>query len=226
MSYGSLSMRDEDLRRRLAQNAGRAPARRAPAQPVARAVPVPAAAAPAAKPVADSASSKSSWKMVIIGVSLLVLASLAGGGVFWWRSQHKGHTLAATTNPLAQQLSSLVSIPVYAPLNLPAGYTYNDDAKAVKSTIMYFSVTGPGNQKFYISEQPIPPNFNFEGFAKKYLNPSNFSSDAGNGAAGTLANQLVGSIQTNKNTWIIINSPASNSLTELETVARSLELTK
>lgn len=130
-----------------------------------------------------------------------------------------------TASTTIQPAGKLVSIPVYYPRNLPAGYSYNGNARALKSDILYFSVTGPGQQVFHITQQPIPPSFDFTAFDKKFLNPATFNSDAGSAIAGQAGANLIGSVQTNKNTWIIINSVASNSPTELEVVIRSLELT-
>lgn len=211
------------MRNRIGRNvAGRALAsvRRAPNATTAAIAP--ARGEPAEQPrQAIRPSKKLPVNIAIATVAVFVLGLVSGGILWHIRAHSKTATLADSTSNFPA-----LSIPTYYAQNLPAGYTYNNDPKKVKSTIMYFSVMGPNNQRFYVSQQPVPPNFDFNGFAKKFLNPTTFSSDAGLGAAGQLGNQLVGSIQTNKNTWIIINSPAANSLTELETVARSLEPTK
>jgi len=151
---------------------------------------------------------------------VIAVLGLAGAGYAYFRPSHP----PKKSTPLGQSISQLVSIPAYYPQNLPSGYSYNNDARTIKTNVLYLSVTGPGKQTFYITQQSVPASFDFVGFDKKFLNPDNFSSDAGSAIAGQVGANLIGSIQTNKNTWIIINSAGTNSLTELETVARSFEL--
>lgn len=119
-----------------------------------------------------------------------------------------------------------VSIPVYYPKNLPTGFTYNNDAKALKPDVLYYSIKGPGSQNFYVTQQAIPANFDFAAFNKKFLKPDSFSTEAGTATAGVAGPSLVGSIRTTKNTWIIINSLDTSVLPQLETVARSLQLAR
>jgi hypothetical protein len=159
------------------------------------------------------------WLAALLAV---VVVGLAGGAVYlrFWQSA------SAQPNAVRQLHEQGVSIAIYYPQQLPAGYTYNNDAKMVKSTIFYFSVTGPNRQLFYVSQQPVPSNFDFDGFSKKFLNPDSFSTDAGSAVVGQAGASLVGSIRTNKNTWILINTAAVNSLSQLEVIARSLELTR
>lgn len=152
----------------------------------------------------------------ILAATAIVLVIV---GYWLFKPSHK-HNPSTT---LGQSIAKLVSIPAYYPQNLPNGYTYNKDAKAIKVNVLYFSVTGPGNQTFYVSQQSVPASFDFVGFDKKFLNPDNFSTDAGSTIAGQVGANMIGSVLTDKNTWIIINTGSTSSLTELETVARSLE---
>lgn len=142
-----------------------------------------------------------------------------------------GYALSNSTNSSPTQkkylnptISSQLTIPVYMPLGLPFGYIVNDDIKTLKFNILYFTVTGPGNQRYSITEEAIPPNFDFSSFTKKFLNPEVFTTNIGTVTAGVVGANLIGSIQTNKNTWILINAISTNSLAQLETIARSFEL--
>lgn len=160
--------------------------------------------------------------VVVIGVLAAGTILLLGNG----RSNKPGSSASvsisgATSVPAAKD--NEVKISVYTPKNLPSGYTYNNDGKVLKANVYYFSVTGPGNQLFYVTQQPIPPNFDFVSFNKKFLDLQTFTSDAGTGTSGIAGTSLIGSIQTNKNTWILINSASASSQTELQTIARSLE---
>jgi len=170
-------------------------------------------------PVARLSVGKQFKKGLLPAAIVIVVVVLTVVGYFLFKPSHKPNPSTA----LGQSIAKLVSIPAYYPQNLPAGYTYNNDARTIKANVLYFSVTGPGSQAFYVTQQPVPASFDFVGFDKKFLNPENFSTDAGSSIAGPVGANLIGSILTNKNTWIIINSQGTNSLTELETVVRSLE---
>ena len=174
------------------------------------------------RPVSRKPKSNRSIKkpLFIITVLLVALGLSAGGFTFYESKQSKSDK----TNVLGQATQS-VTIPLYYPKNLPNGYTDNNDSLAIKQNVFYSSVTGPNNTKFYITQQPIPDNFNFVDFSKKFLNPDTFSSDAGQVVAGQVGSNTIGSIKTNKNTWILINSIGTNSLDGLEVAARSLEPT-
>jgi hypothetical protein len=171
---------------------------------------------------------------VLVAAGAFVIGShRAGGAVFGSGAGNSGavglaggagnravadNSVSATANA-----SKLVPIPTFFPKNLPAGYSYGNDAKALKPNILYYSVRGPKKQAFYITQQPLPANFDFAGFKKKFLNPDNFSTGIGDAMAGPAGSNLLGSIRTNKNTWIIINSSDITAQDPLEAVMRSLQ---
>lgn len=160
-------------------------------------------------------------KPVLTALIIVGVIGLAGAAYAYFRPSHPKPSQAAASIQLNGQQ---ISIPVYYPHNLPSGYTYNNDPKLLKTNVLYFSVTGPGKQTYYVTQQAIPASFDFTAFNKKFLNPDNFSSDAGTVTAGGVGANMIASIRTNKNTWIIINASATSPLTELETVIRSFEL--
>jgi hypothetical protein len=221
-------MSDEELRTRFATRTARARATR-PTRRVVRTgrtkPPAPSHSLPDEGQQQQSSPAKPSrsWRLSLPRVPSPVIAAVVLGIAVIGGYFLLHRPTPVVTDPAAQAAARLVSIPVYYPQNLPAGYTYNNDAKTIQANILYFSITGPGNQTFYVTQQSIPPNFDFSTFNEKFLNPDNFSSDAGSVIAGPVGGNLIGSVQTDKNTWIIINSPGTNSQTELETVVRSLE---
>jgi hypothetical protein len=151
--------------------------------------------------------------LIIIGV-----LGLAAGSYAYFKPKH---AQPGKPGVLAASNGRQVSIPVYYPRNLPGGYTYNNDPKVLKANVLYFSVSGPGKQMFYVTQQPIPATFDFTAFNKKFLNPDNFSTGSGTVTAGQVGANMLASIRTDKNTWIIVNSSGTTPLTELEAVARS-----
>lgn len=184
-------------------------------------VPVPAAAPQTRRhPISVILAGKRPKRAALTVLVIIVVLGIGGAGYAYFKPNH---AKPAKTGLFGQSIRQQVSIPLYYPQNLPGGYSYNNDARTIKANVLYLSVTGPGKQVFYITQQAVPASFDFVGFDKKFLNPDNFSTDAGSAIAGQVGANLIGSIQTNKNTWIIINSAGTNSLTELETAARSFE---
>lgn len=152
----------------------------------------------------------------------LAIILVAVSGVY--HLSHKPKPTNDIKSVLAESTQNQTTIPIFVPSALPKGYKYNNDFKQIKNDIYYFSVSGPSGKKFYITQQPIPAKFDFVGFNNKFLNPDNFNTDAGTVTAGPSGADLLASLRTTKNTWIIVNaqdtSPAN--LSQLESVVRSL----
>ncbi len=116
------------------------------------------------------------------------------------------------------------TIAFYTPKNLPKEYTYNNDVQLLKKDVYYYTVNGPNDTVFHVTQQLIPEGFDFTAFNKKFLSPDTFSSEAGTTTIGQAGSTFLASIRTNKNTWIIVNAPTITSPTVLEAVSRSLAL--
>jgi hypothetical protein len=166
-----------------------------------------------------------SKKALIIGSCSVAILGISLGGFFVLKPQKKqALTLPTVSQSKAPTVPQSSSIAVYVPRNLPSGYTYNNDQKMIKTNVYYSSINGPKGEIFYITQQPIPTDFDFTAFNKKFLNPDTFNSNAGTATVGLAGTSFIASVRTNKNSWIIINSPASKSAGSLEAVVRSLTI--
>lgn len=163
--------------------------------------------------------SKKLIRLTVIAISVILLGL---GGYYLWSSTQKEP--AKKTSSLVPADGKPVSITLYQPKNLPSGYIFNADAKTIKENVLYFSVTGPKKEMYYITQQPIPANFDFTTFNKKFLNPDTFTTPSGTATVGPVGAINLGSIRTSKNTWIIINASETATTAGVETVARSFEL--
>lgn len=164
-------------------------------------------------------------KPILIASATFVFAALSFGAVLLVRSKHTVETPKLVSGTTAAEVKP-VTIALYYPKNLPSGFTYNNDGKVLNPDVYYYSVTGPNNKKFYVTQQPIPANFDFKAFNKKFLNPDTFTANVGSVTAGAVGANMIGSVQTNKNTWIIVNTDATLPLVQLESVIRSLSESK
>ena len=116
------------------------------------------------------------------------------------------------------------TIPFYTPKTLPKGYTFNNDIQSLKKDVYYYSINGPEDTVFHITQQPIPESFDFASFNKKFLNPDRFTTEAGSAIVGPVGSAIIGSVQTIKNSWIIVNCENSSAQSKVQTVIRSLKL--
>lgn len=162
-------------------------------------------------------------KTILTAAAVAVLVT--GGGFFYHQKhQSKTNVLGSHTSSYfpATLDGSQVDIPVYYPVNLPAGFKVSG-FKVIKQNVLYYVVTNKNNDSFYITIQPLPASFDFVSFAKKFPQPDQYNTPIGTDLVGVAGNQLLGSIQTNKNTWIILNSTAINSIKDMETITRSFQ---
>jgi len=164
-------------------------------------------------------------RVVVISASVFLIVIL-GAVCFALLTGTSKPKTNKSSGVLGKSTTTQSSIPVYYPKNLPNGYVYNNDFSMIKTNVYYFTVTAPGNQVFYITQQPIPTNFDFKNFDGKFQTPDQYTVNIGSVTAGTVGANKIGSIQTANNTWIIINAPNTNSLTALETITRSFSQNK
>lgn len=163
--------------------------------------------------------------------SLLIIAAVIVGlmasGYLLLRIKNHSTNVAQTppstsTKPAATQPS--VTIPLYIPTNLPKGYTYNNDKKTMSPNVFSMSVTGPHKEYFYITQQTPPVNNDYTPFNKQLTDPRNYDAAIGKVTTGSTKNSFIVSINTVKNTWVIINSPNTGAENIIKPVIDSLSL--
>jgi hypothetical protein len=158
------------------------------------------------------------WLRLVV-VSAVMLTVVGGTiGYKYYSSSHKKTHYFPSYITKAQ-----VTVPVYFPITLPAGYKVGD-YKIIRKNIFSYSVANSKGEKFYVTTQPMVSAFNFESFKNKFVNPDEYSTPIGSVLVGVAGADLIGSIQTNQNTWVILNSKAVGSINDMETITRSLRL--
>lgn len=132
------------------------------------------------------------------------------------------HPAKTHAGPFPSSISSAqITIPVYYPSNLPVGYKITG-YKVVKQDTLNYAVTNTNNDSFYVDIQPIPPNYDFAAFNKRFSNPISYETSIGTAMVGLMNNQLIGSIQTAKS-WVLINSTALKATADLQTITKALK---
>ena len=155
---------------------------------------------------------------------MVILAILVGaGGIYHHKNNSPSSVLGDhTSNNAGSNISkSQMDIPVYSPANLPAGWKVSG-SKVIKKNVMQYQVTSQNNDNYYITIQPYSNNTNPVNFNKSFTKPISYVTTAGYTTVGTIGNQLIASIAAGKS-WVMINSPAVNSVQDMQTLTKSLK---
>jgi hypothetical protein len=161
----------------------------------------------------------------LLALALITALILAGSSYFIFRTNPSKNTSSNKNSVLADSTTAKgYVLKAYYPTNLPTGFKFDNDTAVLKANVLYYSVSDSKANKFYITLEAIPPNFDFDTFYAKFLKPDQYVVNVGSVVAGQVGANLIASIQTTSNVWIIINSNLNSTyLPELETITRSFE---
>lgn len=136
----------------------------------------------------------------LLGSAVLVLGGIVAaiGIVVMRRSQPNN---ASPPESITKQ----VLFPIYDFTWLPPGYTVSQRSYELKDGALIFDIMSQGSQHMAVSEQPVPPGFDFQGFYNRQLLGAHRLS-------GTHMPAVVGRIDSDKSmvsvvsntTWLII----------------------
>lgn len=159
---------------------------------------------------------KPSWRRYLVPVIAGLIVIIAAALLF----AHRGTAKNAGPFP-ASITASQITIPVYLPKNLPAGFKISG-YKAVKQDVLNYVVTNQNNDSFYVNIQAIPAGYDFNAFNKRFTGPVTYPVDIGTATAGLMNKQLICSIKTDKS-WVLINTTAIKDSADMATIAKALK---
>ena len=144
----------------------------------------------------------------------ILLVVIAVGGFIYYRVNYAGY--------FPHNVRRQVHIALYYPVNPPDGLRVDRTSFQVPyQGVVTYTLRDTRGNKFYVSEQALPGNFDFTAFKAKFESTDEITVPAGNALVGDLGIELIASIQTPKNSWIIINTPDITGQTELEALSRT-----
>ncbi|HET6864010.1 MAG TPA: hypothetical protein VFH37_02330 [Candidatus Saccharimonadales bacterium] len=203
-------------RPQFAQSTYPAPSVPAQPEPPAPARPAPTTAELIARHERETSPQANTKRNLVIAVVGLVIV-MAVALVFAHRAPAKSN------GPLPPNITaSQVTIPVYSPKNLPAGFKVSG-YKVVKQDVLNYVVTNSNNDSFYVNIQPIPAGYDFNSFNKRFTSPNTYPTPIGSATSGIMNNQLICSIVTSKS-WVMINTAAVKDTADMSTIAKALQL--
>lgn len=202
-------------RPQFAQSTYPAPSVPAQPEPPAPAKPAPTTAELIARherETSPQANTKRNLVLAVVGLVIVMAVAL----LFTHRAPAKSN------GPLPPNITaSQVTIPVYSPKSLPAGFKVSG-YKVVKQDVLNYVVTNSNNDSFYVNIQPIPAGYDFVAFDKRFSAPATYSVSIGTAMAGLMNKQLICSIQTAKS-WVLINTTAIKDSADMATIAKALK---
>lgn len=153
-------------------------------------------------------------RLIISLVIVFVVAIIATGGIIIYRRSNP-------SNPLPAAITSQVTFPLYYPAKLPPGFVFDQGSASATPQVVTFSVSHHDGKKLIVSQQPVPPDFDFENFylnslfgAKEVITP------LGKAVIGQIKDATFASIVTDR-TWVIINAPAGLPADQMEQLIKS-----
>lgn len=188
-----------------------------PAQPQqpAPVQPAPTTAELIARHERETSPQSNTKRNLVLAVAGLIIV-IAGALLFAHHAPAKSHSLFPSNISASQ-----VTIPVYWPKNLPAGFKVSG-YKVVKQDVLNYVVTNSNNDSFYVNIQPIPAGYDFGAFDKRFSAPATYYVSIGTAMAGLMNKQLICSIQTAKS-WVLINTTAIKDSADMATIAKALK---
>lgn len=155
------------------------------------------------------------WRWIGVGLGLALLC----GGYVAYRLTNK------TPWP-PQELTAIktrIDYPIYYPAELPKGFSYQEKSMKPSEIATIYSLRYEKDKKLFISNQPKPKEVIFKDFYDRLLkNKADITSNQGKAVTGSVADQSVGSLVTDK-TWVIINAPNGISNKDLTDIVSSLK---
>jgi hypothetical protein len=94
---------------------------------------------------------------------------------------------------------------VYYPQHVPAGLSIDKSSISYTKDSFYFNLKQKGQDSFFVSEQAVAADFNFNAFKSKLTSPSDFKINLGEGVIGGLDAGLVTAVKPKADTLIIVN---------------------
>lgn len=160
----------------------------------------------------SAARAKKRWVFILLSV---VLLAAAGNGA-WLYSQR-------SSSPIPAKVRKQVKFALYYPVNLPDGLQVDQKSFSSSNQVLTYNIQQAGKNKYFVSIQPLPSNFDFKAFKKKFATNDEFTTTIGIVFAGDLGSVFIASIRTNDNSWILINTSDVSAFAQLEAVARTFQ---
>jgi hypothetical protein len=162
-------------------------------------------------------------QLIKVLASILCLLVLAGGIGAWVLHAHHKPKPVVSSNIFPTSVTDVAHFPLYYPVHPPSGLAVNRASLSATSKVVTYVVNMASKTGFYVSVQPLPQNYDFDAFEKKFQTTDEFTTSIGTALVGDIGVGILGSVRTNDGSWILINSSNTNAQPMLEDLIRSLQ---
>jgi hypothetical protein len=129
-------------------------------------------------------------------------------------------------DPVPKIIRENSKLAIYYPdqSKLPDGYTLDEKSFSAGNQAILYTVTYGNGQRISFTLQAKPSSQSLQVFYAKQI-PLHTTLHTSNGTAtiGALGNQIIASLPTDKNTWILLTAPGGINQNALHQVLRSLK---
>jgi hypothetical protein len=146
-----------------------------------------------------------------------ILCSLTAGGIYFLTDKK-------VKNPFPEEIRSKATFKLYYPDNLEDKYKVAESSFKMgenNDAILFTIQNSETNTKYEVSLQQYPDGFNFNDFKKKFSEKNETVSPVGSIFVGDVGSQLIASLKTLDNTWVLITASDTNSHSQLESLLGS-----
>jgi hypothetical protein len=156
-------------------------------------------------------------RIFLIATSGLLVILIAGLAVL---------STSGSDNPIPNKFTSNLGFTAYypSPSNLPSGYHLDKDSfnSPAKDVLVY--TVSSSNTHLTVSLQNKPSSYDLAQFVKQHLAlNTTLATSVGVATIGSLNDETVASLPTNKTTWIIVSSQNNVSKSVLDTLLKSFK---
>lgn len=128
-------------------------------------------------------------------------------------------TPAPTVSTVTQHLTKP---PVY-PTGLPTTFHSNSDTQLIGTNTVYYTYSDDKGNQYYVTQQPTPANFNYNGFKGNLGSAEEFNVPIGSAVVGASGSELLGGIRTTSGLWIIVGASSTSLRPQLKELMNALQ---
>lgn len=107
--------------------------------------------------------------------------------------------------------------------SLATSFHVNNDAQDLGKGVITYSISDDKGNVYSVVQQPTPASFDQKKFAQGLKNTEAFTAPLGSVVIGESGSELLASVSTADNRWILIQAPLTSLRAQIETITKSIQ---
>ena len=144
-------------------------------------------------------------------IAAVVILLLLGGGIAYKifggkpTPKYGNGKLVSISDHATNGLTEKPTFALYYPSQIPAGLVLDRESIKYAKDSFIFNIKQAGQNRFFVSEQPVGSRFSFDSFKKKLVSPIDIKTNFGKGVIDGINGGLLTIAKTPDDTLIIVN---------------------